>query len=662
MVFSNRGRFASCFDVLCLWVFFTRDFYIEYLDTEESLERLKYYAKFRFRDLERERYVVGLQQERTNKLRRRDHFRVKFAKIKEQQRQRFLNDSYLDEKGLRRRNYRHRTKDRLAYEKDKQTPPPDSSSNLQKLPQITTTNEAEETNSEGNEDQEYLDDEDYYDDDNYDEAESELGDVALDDELLEDRETEAFHGYRVGSPSISSRNGSHRSSHFDDIEELDEVSPQFQNRLDLSLLPTTDSSNRFSDRISARSEIKLDDSLEDLDVPVTIPPVPVAIVNPLPIAKDSDTQQESRKTKSRKGSKKSTSSPVTIQRESSASSVVSKLENNEMMLVIPKTKEEAMQDRRKHNKNKQLKQLLRRQKILATIIEANKALKKLDKAKSRQDHLNSVSISLMELHHLVKHAIMKSVVIDDVEDFDMMKAFGLNIHAIVSSPAIQFTSAILGQKLDPTSLDVELLTSSAMHPAGNYYYFLRDTHYHAAMTLHRNRITSAFALDPTRSKSDQTRPNSIGNVEYMHPAFFTTDFIRQPTRRSQTGLSYARIMKRKLNEGVQYRLEHGIRKQYDHIPVEDANHPEKRTKKVQFLEITPSIDTQYGKLIGRVTVKSIKLSNLLSIHVFEKNSPFVTLECGPWKFSTEVYSYAGQLSGIVIIVCCVGFVVALYTV
>lgn len=48
------------------------------------------------------------------------------------------------------------------------------------------------------------------------------------------------------------------------------------------------------------------------------------------------------------------------------------------------------------------------------------------------------------------------------------------------------------------------------------------------------------------------------------------------------------------------------------------------------------------RLIGRVTVLGIILTSLPSVHLIEKNSPFVSLECDEWKSTSEINAFAGS--------------------
>lgn len=87
-----------------------RDFYIKYLDSDESLNFLREYAKHRFRDIEHEKMVKKEQLERENRARRRAYLKIKYYDLVEAQKAKFRDNSIVDVYGNRRRLYRHRTR------------------------------------------------------------------------------------------------------------------------------------------------------------------------------------------------------------------------------------------------------------------------------------------------------------------------------------------------------------------------------------------------------------------------------------------------------------------------------------------------------------------------------------------------------------------------
>ena len=47
-------------------------------------------------------------------------------------------------------------------------------------------------------------------------------------------------------------------------------------------------------------------------------------------------------------------------------------------------------------------------------------------------------------------------------------------------------------------------------------------------------------------------------------------------------------------------------------------------------------------VVARVSVNSIHVEGLSSIHIVENNSPFVKLSCGGERFCTEINALAGE--------------------
>lgn len=94
--------------------------------------------------------------------------------------------------------------------------------------------------------------------------------------------------------------------------------------------------------------------------------------------------------------------------------------------------------------------------------------------------------------------------------------------------------------------------------------------------------------------------------------------------------------------GEQYREERGIKRVTD-VPPEDVI-PDKyadRPKKVRFL-IDYKDPISAATVVARLTVLTIKVTGLPSIHLVEDNSPFVQLKCGSFRFATEINALAGQ--------------------
>lgn len=95
--------------------------------------------------------------------------------------------------------------------------------------------------------------------------------------------------------------------------------------------------------------------------------------------------------------------------------------------------------------------------------------------------------------------------------------------------------------------------------------------------------------------------------------------------------------------GERFREERGI-KRVTATPPEDEL-PDKyadRPKKVRFL-IDYKDPVTAATVVARLTVLSMRVQGLPSIHLVEDNSPFVELRCGQFRFSTEVNALAGMV-------------------
>lgn len=298
-------------------------------------------------------------------------------------------------------------------------------------------------------------------------------------------------------------------------------------------------------------------------------------------------------------------------------------------------REERLEARRNEMKEKQHLQAERRRKVLEKILEANLELKKKEKKLNAQHVDDLVTTQLMELQFQIKRRLIESMKMASNTEFEKIASFGVTMDRIITSPAVTVHEGILSNALVPSPdvIEVAALPSSKVHPAMMNYYCMKENH---------KDLKEVF------------------NAEYLHPAFFTADYVRQPSRHSYVALSLARVMKAKRSEGVQFRAEQHIIRCYDFPPEDDLpiktgnkifKTPKRkdngsnllRTKKVSFIdmEVNRFNKPKNSAVIARLTVVSIKVRNLASLSILQRNSPFVSLQCGETQFTTEVYSFAG---------------------
>ena len=102
----------------------------------------------------------------------------------------------------------------------------------------------------------------------------------------------------------------------------------------------------------------------------------------------------------------------------------------------------------------------------------------------------------------------------------------------------------------------------------------------------------------------------------------------------------AKIYTRYRAEGEDYRTARNLKRIFDVPEYEKIPNKNLKPEKVRFL-IDYKDPIKDDSVMARVTVQSIYVSELNSIHIVENNSPFVTLVCGSWRFTTEINALAG---------------------
>jgi hypothetical protein len=517
-----------------------RDFYIKYLDSDESIERLKAYAAHRFRDIEREKFVETQQQIRLNKLRRKQFLKVKEAEVVKNQKEKFLLDSIVDGFGIRRRIFHHR-----MAEKEKPT--------ITKAP------------SEG-EDDGTLEE---WDENELEEGEEEELEVTSENQkaILEKAEVKQIKPTEITKPvsQVPSVQVEVAAPANQQQREAEDAVPKEITILDQASAPEEEKLLRKKKK-EKRSRIKT------VELETAVVPAPSA----------EESLQKSQEIEERR--------QVRIQN---------------------------LKAKRQQRKVKLEAQAERRKKILQQIYQANAELKKQEKSQAIHEEEQAVSSQMKELHHRVKKELINSLKLRKTE-FDAIQNLSIDWSRILTSPAVTVTPAIFGQKIKSDAIEVVDMPAAQLHPTTKYYYMLKENHSNVKETC---------------------------NAEYLHPVYFNADWTRMPTRHSSAALAMISSIKPIRDEAIKYRADHGIKRITAAPPEDDL--PSKRiqeeVKRVKFAKAEAFGEAKnLTGLIGRLTVNSIALSALPSFHTIEKNSPYVTLSCGDWKSSTEIYSYAGS--------------------
>ena len=295
-------------------------------------------------------------------------------------------------------------------------------------------------------------------------------------------------------------------------------------------------------------------------------------------------------------------------------------------------------------KRDELKDRLQRQKerralVLKQIFAANEELNRKEKSDAKKNALKQVLAYMTNVHNQIREGLHRIMLPASEAGINMSNSQLENIisHAnllkVVATPAIRIRGKetlsldeeYIGiDELKPEEIDLAELNSSKLHPAGQRYFFIRRT----------REIRAAY--DPKMK---------IGDASKRHPAFFTADFERRPVRYSGASMTLARLVMQQREEGVLYRASRGIQR-VKRVPPEDMIPPKvdlsKGHSKVRFdEEKLIALEVKDKGLLGRGTILCIKLSRLRKVHGLEVNSPFVTVQCGGWKFTSEINCFAG---------------------
>jgi hypothetical protein len=402
-----------------------RDFYIRYLDTEESLEYLRGYAKHRFRDLEHEKMVKREQLERENRARRRAFMKIKYHDLIEQQKAKFQQNSYVDRFGNRRRYYRHRTKARLQADKM-------ASAERGRGP-------GEDAGGEG-------------------------------DEMEHDGEDGGDEN-RLDSTGFVDMLGGERT--------LSAVGMSFGTTGAVKLPPLRIMKTKSMESIKSDHSAVTDPSVEG--------PPALEEGNNL-------------------------SDPVS--RKEAARNLRLAVQNG---VISAEEAQEIRKDMaKKRQAEKELRQKQRRKIVLKAMLEANKALNRAEKADAKKFKENNTNMYLMEAHCVIKRALVKSFQMKQT-DFEAINEVSWDVSEVVASPAVTIDSAILGMAVDLDNVNVIDMDSKVLHPAALKYFFIRES----------------------KKKYDEF------NAKRCHPAFFSSDFERAPTRHSRVAQSIAKIISAK---------------------------------------------------------------------------------------------------------------------
>lgn len=621
-----------------------RDFYIKYLDNEESQQRLRDYAHYRFRDIERERTVQQEVEQRRNRAKRKVYLKEKYADVIAKQRQDFIENSYIDDKGMRRRKYRH----------PNSRPGSQAASRAGSRPATAGMDEGIGDNEllsalEGMEHTEYATN--IKNDDGSIATSLEPSNSSVIDSVTESADIPKEMSESAKQNLQTLRNIQHAEGSRRDAFV---ISTANRNDEEIGFATTPkDTTQTFfeSMKSTVAGKYSTDDSSDTSHVKHHHKHSTSATAGIEPITQNRDLIDSTvapthvaapHKDRAKKARKKSTEENIT-------------LSGDEQRLLEKNRREEFLKQKRALQKEKHQNQLEKRQKMFRKLFEANKQLLQEQKSAKLIDTSGTsgegrLTMEMMALYYQVKKSIIESLKVGANSTYDHLTNFGVNVNQVISSPAVTVLPGVLSNSNAAKGFEFNVLSSGKMHPAVIDYYLLKENH---------------FDL------------KKMCNQEFINPVFFFSDFTRHPTRNSYHAVGMIKYVKNLRDSAVKFRGDNHLPhfRGNDHVPLEDML-PNQKRKYLEKLKGKKSVQFQLQEqeeaanregTAARLTIQSVVLEDLPSIHVFEKNSPFVTIQCGyqgylndaraarnngksvlqrlpdyRYNFTTEAFSYAGN--------------------
>lgn len=231
--------------------------------------------------------------------------------------------------------------------------------------------------------------------------------------------------------------------------------------------------------------------------------------------------------------------------------------------------------------------------------------------------------------------------------------------SIVKSPAAVLGSGIFASKLSAGDIDMKTMSNRVLHPTVSQYYLVKrdmDTHPHP--------------------------------FEVWHPAYFGSDYIRFRSKHSSHAVRIMDMIEDQRAVGVKYRKKHGIKRVINvppwDVPLVQSTADKKADYREKVLEMESFVDDNYNPyarhrsrnpklglvgntsaillqqmrslsraetapvkkyrtdIIGKISILSMKVEGLPSMHLFKRNSLFVMCTCGEFRCTTEIHENAGS--------------------
>eukprot|EP00605_Chrysophyceae_sp_TOSAG23-4_P000956 GSChrysophyteH1.ASY1.ANO1.1056.1 assembled CDS len=231
---------------------------------------------------------------------------------------------------------------------------------------------------------------------------------------------------------------------------------------------------------------------------------------------------------------------------------------------------------------------------LNEIFNQNAAINKQMRRDALQMMGANAAVHMIEVYLAIRRAV-KTAVRTEETGVDGITQINVSLSHVIASPAFVVTAGMFTGEAEGQEIELKNVPPREMHPATQRYFLIR----------HSKLKGAAF------------------DSETKHPAFFTADYERQPSRHTSFGLGCARFLERLLNPGKKYREENNIEAKWEHVPDWDTVY---RPEPVRFEK--PPKPLKSDRIVGRMTLNNIAVFDLPQVNTLLPNSPFVTISVG----------------------------------
>ena len=225
--------------------------------------------------------------------------------------------------------------------------------------------------------------------------------------------------------------------------------------------------------------------------------------------------------------------------------------------------------------------------------------------KARRDALrtteNKANVHMIEVILAMKRAARTAIRMAETGVAGITQ-LNVSMSHVIATPALMIKAGMFTENIDVGDVELKEMSPKELHPATFRYFLIR--------------------------LSKATNAEFDSNLQ--HPAFFTSDYEREPSRHSSHGLTVCKYMEDMLIAGQEYREKNGIEARWTHTPPWDTK------QEPQYVKFErPPKPLKSDRLVARCTLIDLTVVELPTVSMLVANSPFVTVICGNVDYEAE---------------------------